>query len=518
MNKLSNQGRTLMLQGTASDVGKSVITAAICRILLQDGWSVAPFKSQNMSLNSYVTLDGKEIGRAQGMQADACKITATTDMNPILLKPTKEMTSQVIVHGKPYASYNAREYRESFLPQAESIVKEALRRLTSKYDIVVLEGAGSPAEVNLKDRDIVNMRMADWANAPVILIGDIDRGGVFASFVGTLEILSSEERKRVKGFVINKFRGDVSLLKSGVEWLEQKTGIPVLGVIPFMNGMDIEDEDSASLLRIKEFQPQRNGDQQLDIGVIALPRISNFTDFDPLIKEEDVHLRYIRKASEWGNPDAVIIPGSKNTLEDLHFIKEQGLDELLLQHQDRGGFVVGICGGYQMLGASIKDPDQLESELLQAQGLGLIPSETVFLQKKKTVQVIGQAETGEDGAKELPIHGFEIHMGRTRFVKPVIQPFTLRIHDAELDSVHREGVRNEDWTVFGTYVHGVFHNDDFRRFWLNRIRVSKGWTELPVRIRFMEEREAAFDKLAQHVRDHLDMEKVYEMLRGDVVR
>ena len=324
--RAKNRGRTLMVQGTASDVGKSVIVAAFCRIFMQDGRKVAPFKSQNMSLNSYVTPDGKEIGRAQGMQADACRIAATTDMNPILLKPTKEMVSQVVVHGKPLREYDARAYREKYLPQAELIVKEALERLRSEYDAIVIEGAGSPAEVNLKDRDIVNMRLAGWADAPVVLVADIDRGGVFAAIVGTLEILEPEERDRVKGFIINKFRGDVSLLKPGLDWLEQRTGKPVLGVVPYLHDLGLEDEDSASLDAKRQrglldgnrhsgtvtadghlgssVESDASAEQLLDIAVIRLPRISNFTDFDPLFAEADVAVRYVSTPDQLGCPDA----------------------------------------------------------------------------------------------------------------------------------------------------------------------------------------------------------------------
>lgn len=325
------QAPTLMVQGTSSDAGKSLITTAFCRIFLQDGYLVAPFKSQNMSLNSYVTLDGKEIGRAQGMQADACRIAATTDMNPILLKPKKDMVAQVVVHGKPYRDYDARTYREKYLPEAELIVKDSLQRLRETYDLVVIEGAGSPAEVNLKDRDIVNMRLAGWADAPVVLVADIDRGGVFASLLGTMEIFTPEERDRVKGFIINKFRGDVTLLKPGLDWLEARTGKPVLGVIPFLPDLELEDEDSASLDRklssgglqsqFKETDGYVNGTEhpKLDIAVIRLPRLSNFTDVDPLLYEQDVQVRYISSPQELGGADAIIIPGSKNTVDDLLF-------------------------------------------------------------------------------------------------------------------------------------------------------------------------------------------------------
>ncbi|WP_324617844.1 cobyric acid synthase [Cohnella cholangitidis] len=327
--------RTLMIQGTASDVGKSIITTALCRILVQDGLSVAPFKSQNMSLNSYVTPDGKEIGRAQGMQADACGIPATTDMNPILLKPTTDRASQVVVHGKPYRTMDAFSYRREYLAEAGIIVREALDRLRGEHDVVVLEGAGSPAEINLKDRDIVNMRMAGWANAPVILVADIDRGGVFASIVGTLELLEPEERARVKGFIINKFRGDVALLQPGLDWLEQRTGKPVLGVIPHIDSLKLESEDSLSIQKLAS--AKNSNEALLDIAVLRFPRIANFTDIDPLIAEQDTSVRYVTRREEFGNPDAVVLPGSKNTAEDLLFLRETGLDRLLLDYREQGG-------------------------------------------------------------------------------------------------------------------------------------------------------------------------------------
>lgn len=526
-----DRAKTLMVQGTASDVGKSVLTAALCRIFVQDGLRTAPFKSQNMSLNSYVTPDGKEIGRAQGMQADACRVAATTDMNPILLKPKKDMTAQVVVHGKPYRDYDARAYREEYLAEAESIVREALERLRSQADIVVIEGAGSPAEVNLKDRDIVNMRLAGWADAPVILAADIDRGGVFASIVGTMEILEPHERERVKGFVINKFRGDVTLLKPGLDWLEQRTGKPVLGVIPFLPNLGLEDEDSASLdARLSragsESRPQRP--DTLDIAVLRLPRLSNFTDFDPLPEEPDVRLRFVADPKDFGKPDAVILPGSKNTVDDLLFLRESGLETQLQRHAAQGGAVAGICAGYQMMGERLSDPDLLESDRDELHGLGFFPAETLFTPEKRTVRIAGTAESwgqrGKLGQQEsLPVTGYEIHMGRTRFTGPVRQPF--RISEAVLGGggltaepgsrtgvLHPDGAVDGGGTVWGTYIHGILHNDGFRRMWLNLLRERKGWEPLEETVFFARRREEAFERLAGHVRRHLDMERIYEMI------
>ncbi len=510
---------TFMLQGTASDVGKSLLTAALCRILLQDGLRVAPFKSQNMSLNSYVTPDGKEIGRAQGMQADACRIPATTDMNPILLKPKKDMVSQVVVHGKPYRDLDARTYREKYLPEAEAVVKEALARLRQAYDAVVIEGAGSPAEVNLKDRDIVNMRLAGWADAPVLLVADIDRGGVFASLVGTLEILSPEERSRVKGFIINKFRGDVTLLTPGIEWLEKRTGKPVLGVVPYLPQLGLEDEDSASLDRkLAEGGLGRAdtalSEDMLDIAVIRLPRLSNFTDIDPLEYERDVRLRFVDAAETFGSPDAVIVPGSKNTVDDLLYLRERGLDRKLLDFAENGGWVTGICAGYQMLGEKLLDPHAVESDQPALDGLGLFPTQTVFAAEKRTVRAAGTTRLYAAPGQKFAVEGYEIHMGVTSFLRPVDHPFELSHPDtgaAEAGS-SADGAVCGDGRLWGTYVHGILHNDDFRRAWLNRIRAAKGLEPLPAELRFQERREAAFDRLAAHVRAHLDMDRLYEMI------
>lgn len=522
MSEANSMSAVLMIQGTASDVGKSILTAALCRIFVQDGWITAPFKSQNMSLNSYITFDGKEIGRAQGVQADACRIIATTDMNPILLKPKQDMVAQVIVHGKPYADLDARTYRESYLPQAEIIVKDALARLRSEYDIVVLEGAGSPAEVNLKDRDIVNMRLAGWADSPVLLVADIDRGGVFASIVGTLEILTPEERDRVQGFIINKFRGDVSLLKPGLDWLEERTGKPVLGVIPFLPQLGIEDEDSASLdskrAQLRKIATPKRSDQ-LDVAVIRLPRLSNFTDFDPLQEELDVHFRYIENLAEWGDPDVILLPGSKNTMEDLRYLRETGLAKRIISFaQEEGGFVVGICAGYQMLGVSLADPGRYESQHAELEGLGLLPTETVFTPDKRTVRVRGVCTLFTEEGSDMAIDGYEIHMGRTRYLQDNIDtPFIISEQtntsaNPVLTPSRYDGAVALDGRVWGTYIHGILHNDDFRRTWLNGIRRQNGLPPISQGLRFKERREAAFDRLAEHVRSHLDMKRIYEMM------
>ncbi len=515
-----------MVQGTASDVGKSVIVTALCRIFTRDGFRTAPFKSQNMALNSYVTPDGKEIGRAQGIQADACGIEATTDMNPILLKPTGDMHSQIVVHGKPYRDLSAVSYRENFLPTAKPLVMDALGRLRQKYDIVVMEGAGSPAEINLKHRDIVNMNLAGWADAPVILVGDIDRGGVFAFLVGTLELLEPKERARVKGFVINKFRGDLSLLQPGLEWLEQRTGIPVLGVLPFMPDLEIEAEDSVVLDTFPN-QARSSAGPNLDIAVIRYPRISNFTDFDILSAEPDVSLRYVQKLSQLGDPDIVILPGSKNTIGDLEYVRDQGLDEGIRKiiEQRRHARLVGICGGYQMLGKELHDPDAVEAATpRQAAGLGWIPVATTFIPGKTTVRVTGTAVSNAPTASSfsshsqgdsLEISGYEIHSGRTLASggdDRVIPVFRIT---EEGGTERDEGCTTPDGRVFGTYLHGVFQNDAWRRTWLNSVRHDKGLPPLAGELSAASRKEAAFDRLADHVSHHLDMGRIYSIINNE---
>lgn len=564
---------TIMFQGTSSDVGKSLLATALCRILKQDGWGVAPFKAQNMSLNAYVTPDGKEIGRAQGMQADACGIAATTDMNPILLKPSREMSSQVVVHGKPYRDLDARAYREQYLPVAEGIVREALARLRAEYEAVVIEGAGSPAEINLKDRDIVNMRLAGWADAPVILVADIDRGGVFASVVGTLNILEPHERDRVRGVIINKFRGDATLLQPGLEWLEARTGKPVLGVVPYLPNLALEDEDSASLdKRIAEstrrislltdaraeranpFRPDPEaGAGVLDIAVVRLPRISNFTDLDPLLHEPDVSVRYIASDRDFGQPDAVIVPGSKNTALDLIWMRESGIARLLRQYATGGGRVVGLCGGYQMLGERLLDPEAVESGQAEGAGLGLLPLATTFQPEKRTVRVNGTAAVSPafGNAVDLPVTGYEIHMGTTAFTGPAHSPFRIRTEGADrqesetdhslgvraragagsgmeaetgadrrtaavADRFSLEGAATADGKVWGTYVHGILHNDELRHAWLNVIRADRGIPAIARPVTFGSLREQSFDRLADHFRKHVNMGKIYEILRQGV--
>ncbi|AIQ45519.1 cobalamin biosynthesis protein CobQ [Paenibacillus sp. FSL R7-0273] len=510
----------LMIQGTASDVGKSLVTAAIGRIMMQDGYRVAPYKSQNMALNSYVTEDGKEIGRAQGMQAEAFGITATTDMNPILLKPSGEMSAQIVVHGVPHTALSAREYREKFLPEAKDTVMSALGRLREAYDAVLMEGAGSPAEINLKARDIVNMNLAGWADAPVILVADIDRGGVFAFLVGTLELLEPHERARVKGFIINKFRGDLSLLQPGLDWLEQRTGIPVLGVLPFLPQLRIEAEDSVVL----DAAPARlaGSSKELDIAVIRYPRISNFTDFDPLQAEPDASVRYVNTAAELGTPDVIILPGTKNTAADLAFLRQQGFSAAIAAALRQGTQqLAGICGGYQMLGQRLLDPDAVEgSEPGESEGLGYLPLSTVFLQHKTTVRVTGTLAGGhplqlggvtQQEAANIPVGGYEIHMGATTNHDAAAVRSLFRL-DRKDGQEQLEGWGTPDGRIWGTYLHGLFHNDELRRRWLDGLRVAKGLAPKAVTFSAADLREQEFDRLASSVRENLNMEAVYAIM------
>ncbi|MDP4095314.1 cobyric acid synthase [Paenibacillus sp. P96] len=508
----------LMLQGTASDVGKSVVTAALCRIFKQDGYRPAPFKSQNMALNSYVTADGKEIGRAQGVQAEASGIEATTDMNPILIKPVRDMHSQIVVHGVPYAHMSASDYRNHFLPQAKQTVMDALDRLRSKYDIVLMEGAGSPAEINLKQRDIVNMNLAGWADAPVLLVSDIDRGGVFASLVGTIELLEPHEVKRIKGFIINKFRGDLSLLQPGLDWLEERTGIPVLGVLPYIPDIKIEAEDSVVLDKLPKSRAQG---KELDIAVIRYPRISNFTDVDALAGEPDVSIRFVTELGQLGVPDAIILPGTKDTIGDLEVLREQGIHEDIRLAMQKGcGQLVGICGGYQMLGRRLLDPEAVEAgQPQEAEGLGWLPLITTFLKEKQTVRVSGTLATthplslANQTAESFPITGYEIHMGVTERMDgdpESLRPL-FRVSRRE-ESPFDEGSATTDGRVWGTYLHGVFDNDRLRRSWLDGIRLNKGLSPLGQTFDAREAKEREFDRVADLVRAHLDMKRVYSIM------
>ena len=502
-----HQGRALMFCGTGSDVGKSVLTAGFCRILKRRGLSVAPFKSQNMALNSAVTPEGGEIGRAQAVQAQACGIPPHTDMNPILLKPTSDTGSQVIVQGKVVGNMRVKEYH-AFKPQAFTRARESYDRLAAAHDVVVIEGAGSVAEINLKAHDIANLRVAAMAGAPVILVADIDRGGVFAQIVGTLELLEPEERARIVGVVINKFRGDPTLLKSGIDFVEQRTGVPVLGVVPWFSGFRIPEEDSVALQKRGTGDEGRGpGKDRLHIGVVRLPRISNYTDFDALESEPDVALTYLETPEGLAGLDVVILPGSKATIADLNFLRERGFFPAI---REFSGAVVGICGGFQMLGRRVSDPEGVEDMAgRMAEGIGLLDAATVMLCRKETHQV--EAELLPAGFLTAPkssrhLTGYEIHMGETILGRGAA-PFARIIRRSGREVEVQDGAVNRDGTVFGTYLHGIFDNAGFRTPFLNRLRRAKGLTE-----RSGTETVAdPFDLLADHLEQHLDVTRLLKL-------
>jgi adenosylcobyric acid synthase len=497
----------LMVQGTASHVGKTTLVAAICRILHQDGLDVAPFKAQNMALNSYVAVEGGEIGRAQALQAEAAGVEASVDMNPILLKPEADARSQVIVAGRSIGSLRAVEYQEK---KAElwPVVTTALDRLRAQHDVIVAEGAGSPAEINLKHADLSNMRIALHADATVLLVGDIDRGGVFASLLGTLELLDPAEHALVRGVAINKFRGDPTILAPGLEMLNERTGVPVLGVLPYLRGLDLPQEDSLSL---DGAGAASSGRDDLDIAVMRLPRIANFDDFDPLRAEPNVRVRYVERASDLGQPDLAIIPGTKTTMADLEWLRGTRLADALCALAEAGAPIFGICGGSQMLGRRIDDPHGSESEIPSTPGLGLLPVDTTFAPVKRTVRVEGQllrADGPLAGASDSAVRAYEIHMGTTR-ADPGVRPL-VRIERRSGESVDElDGAISHNGLVVGTYLHGLFDNDPLRYALLDWLAARRpGRTALPgpsTRHQTAPERALQLDRLADVVRANLDL-------------
>ncbi len=494
--------KTLMVQGTASSVGKSIMVTALCRIFHQDGFKVAPFKSQNMALNSFVTREGGEIGRAQAVQAEAACVQPTVDMNPVLLKPEADHRSQVIVLGKVAKNLTAAEYYE-YTPILVSIIQDSLDRLRAEYDVVVIEGAGSPAEVNLRAREIVNMRIAKMANAPVILVGDIDRGGVFASIVGTLELLENDERELVKGLIINKFRGDVTLLKPGLDMLEKRCGRPVLGVVPFLHDLRIAQEDSVYL----DERPEKNVDADLDIVVIHLPYTSNYDDFDPF-EHRGCRVRYISEPGELGSPDLIIVPGTKTTIGDLSFLRQRGLGAGIVRLARGGVPVIGICGGYQMLGRKINDPLHVESRETVVEGLGLLDVETSFAETKTTSQVRAKvvARGSMFGALDgVEVRGYEIHMGQTKN-ENLEAPFRV-FETSSGRADYSDGAMSADGHIFGSYIHGLFHNEAFTDGLLTYLRSRRGLSGQTRSGPLADE----YDLLASAVRSSLNMSEVYRI-------
>ena len=488
----------IMIQGTGSNAGKSILAAAICRILLQDGFRVAPFKAQNMSLNSYVTRDGGEMGRAQVVQAQACRLDPDVRMNPVLLKPNSDTGSQVIILGKPVGNMDFWEYTRDRTPPFEA-ARTAYDALAAEYDVIVLEGAGSPAEVNLKKRDIVNMNMALWAEAPVLIVGDIDRGGLYASFIGTMECLTERERALVKGFVVNRFRGQEAFLADAHETILHRTGRPVLGVVPYLRDLGLPEEDSVSF-KDGLIDGRAPAGDHVDIAVVDLAHISNFTDFDPLRIEPDVRLRVVRGADELGEPDAVILPGSKNVIGDLADLNANGMAARILDLA-RGGKteIIGICGGFQILGREIADPFGIESAGGRTlAGLGLLPVRTE-LAREKTLTRTAACHL----ASGCEVRGYEIHHGLTDGggLAPLI-----RREDGELS-----GCGTETGLLWGSYLHGIFDADGFRRWFIDRLRKRRGLAPLG-RIAALYDLEPAFDRLAETVRRCLKMEEIYRIM------
>ncbi len=488
-----------MVVGTTSHAGKSMLVAALCRILSRRGWRVAPFKGQNMALNSYVSTTGAEIGYAQAVQAWAAGVTPQAEMNPILLKPQGDQTSQVILKGRPIGTTTAEKYYEDFFTTGWQAIQESLARLSQEFDLIVCEGAGSPAEVNLKHRDLTNMRVATYLKAPTILIADIDRGGVFAHIVGTLELLEPEERALIKGFVINKFRGQRSILQPGIDWLEERTGIPVIGVIPWLNEA-FPAEDSLSLMERTAVKSQA----EITVVVIRLPRISNFTDFDALEAEPSVQVKYLSPNDDLGYPDAVILPGTKTTIADLLVLQQTGMADAIRDYAAAGGTVMGICGGFQIMGQMLADPEGLEGQEGRFNGLGLLPLRTVITQQKVARQRTVTSKYPQEG---LPVVGYEIHQGRTQLVMaaggdgdgsfmPIFDDRSLGLVDAAQ-------------SVWGTYLHGIFDNGPWRRAWLNRLRQQRGLKSMPTGIaNYREQRDSMLNALAATIEEYVDLDPI----------
>ena len=485
--------KNIMIQGTMSNAGKSLLTAGLCRVFRQDGYRVAPFKSQNMALNSFITADGGEMGRAQVVQAEAAGIVPDVRMNPILLKPTTDVGSQVIVNGVVQGNRKAMEYyrgKHEYIPA----VLEAYESLAAEYDIIVIEGAGSPAEINLKQEDIVNMGLAKLVDAPVLLVGDIDRGGVFAQLYGTIALLEEEERKRVKGTIVNKFRGDKAILEPGLKQLEMLCGVPVAGVIPYTH-VDIDDEDSLS----ERFHGS-NERKLIDIAAIRLPRISNFTDFSPFERYENVSLRYVDKVADLHKPDMILLPGTKSTISDLMWLRQCGLEAAIHKAATAGTLVFGICGGYQMLGQRVSDPDGVEAAgLTEIAGLGLLDMDTVFLGEKVQTQTTGRFEGLEgmlSGLNGMAYEGYEIHMGRSEAALPPVM---------------------EKGSVYGSYVHGIFDAEGIADTILQAVCREKGIDfEALGTFDMRAYKERQYDILADAVRSGLDMELVYRVLNREI--
>ncbi len=486
---------TLMIQGTTSDAGKSIITAGLCRLLHRKGRSVAPFKPQNMALNSAVTADGGEIGRAQVLQATAAGIPATTDMNPILLKPTTDIGAQVILHGKVFGNRNAESYHQ-LKPQLLGEVVAAHQRLSQQYQTIIVEGAGSPAEINLRDNDIANMGFAEAIDCPVILVADIDRGGVFAHIVGTLELLSQSEQDRIRGFIINRFRGDISLLQPGIDWLEERTGKPVIGVLPYLHGLHLDAEDALQI------EQTTNGAAKLKVIIPALPRISNHTDFDPLRHHPEIDLQIIPPNTAPPPADLIILPGSKSVRSDLQWLREQGWESAIQRHLRYGGKVLGICGGFQILGNKIHDPDGIEGEAGTTPGLGLLEIETRLESEKQLRNVSGTLCLQQTTTTEQPpsVEGYEIHAGITT-------GNALHTPLIELSNGEPDGAISDNQQVAGCYLHGLFDHPDGMDALLSWAGMEHGQQQLGITAL----REESLNRLADEMDSHLRLDEILNL-------
>ncbi|MCD8174903.1 MAG: cobyric acid synthase [Phascolarctobacterium sp.] len=504
--------KAIMVQGTMSNAGKSLVTAGLCRVFNQDGKKVAPFKSQNMALNSFITREGAEMGRAQVVQAEAANVEPSVLMNPILLKPTSDNGSQVIVNGEAIGTMTAAEYFKFKTTLIPDIMK-AYNKLDVEFDIIVLEGAGSPAEINLKSQDIVNMGMAKMAKAPVLLVADIDRGGVFALIYGTLMLMDPEERSMVKGIIINKFRGDIEILCPGLDMIEEKTGVPVVGVLPMLN-VDIEDEDSLS-----DRLTSHTEVNLVDIVVVRLPRMSNYTDFNVFELIPGVSLRYVTSVVDLGNPDMIIIPGTKNTIGDLKWMRQSGLEAEILKKADNGTVVFGICGGYQILGKNISDPYGVEEGGV-THGMGLLDIETEFIEKKRTIQMEGTFGSIKGIFSVLSnktLFGYEIHSGVTTFAEANSLTKIRPIH--EEGAIMPEGSQNinDKMNIYGTYIHGIFDGEGIAAQIVSALLAKKGLSMDNVKtVDFVEYKKQQYDILADSVRKNIDIKKVYAILEAGI--
>lgn len=496
--------KALMIQGTGSGAGKSLLVTALCRIFNNRGIKVAPFKAQNMALNSYITKDGGEIGRAQALQAEAARIEPTVDMNPVLLKASGEKGCQLIVHGKVFGNYEAKRYyslKERLWPYVES----SFDKLMEQYELVIIEGAGSPAEINLMDSDIVNMRMAKYARAPVLLVGDIDRGGVFASLYGTVKLLGRQSRF-VKAFIINKFRGDMEILKPGLQMIKDKTGRPVIGVLPYIKDVGLPEEDGLALQKMKPRPSAFSFQPLIKIVVVQLQYISNFTDFDPFLYEPDVELLYSSNPSDIENADIVLVPGTKNTVKDILFLRERHLDDSIKRAFAKGIQIVGICGGYQILGKRIYDPHCVESNYKEIEGIGLLNIETVFDTEKITSQVEAELNTSaffsHSTFRPSLLKGYEIHMGRSDGDISLFKMSRITDYASRITGLLDGSMNGNCW---GTYIHGIFENDHFRRAIINSARIKKGLEPVSLIYSYRELKDHMIESVSKTIEKHLDM-------------